>query len=217
MKIFIDPGHGGKDPGAVGSGLQEKDIVLPLALSLVEKLKNYECETKLSRDKDVYVSLSDRAMAANAWGANLFFSIHVNAFATPEPNGYEDYTYPSVGVATQNIRKAIHLHIAKVWTAVSRMNRGMKTKNLQVLRETAMPAVLVENGFISNPQDAALLKQAAFQNKLVDAMVAGIAEALNLKHKDSIEEQLRKELTKTQQEASRLRDKLAQIKEIVSS
>ncbi len=181
MKIFVDPGHGGKDPGASGNGLQEKDIVLDLALRLASKLKGYDCHVKLSRDRDAYVSLGDRAKAANTWGASFFLSIHVNAFGESTPSGYEDFTYTSVGAATQSIRKAIHPHIAKVWTDAGRMNRGMKTANFQVLRETAMPAMLVELGFISNPQDASLLRQDAFRDKLVNAMAIGIAEALNLK------------------------------------
>ena len=179
-KIFIDPGHGGKDPGASGNGLQEKDIVLDLSLELADRLKSYDCQVKLSRDKDVYVSLADRTNAANAWKADLFFSIHVNGHTNAGANGYEDFTYPVVGATTANIRKELHPHIAKVWTDAGRANRGMKTANFQVLRETTMPAVLVELGFISNPQDASLLKQPAFRDKLVGAMAAGIAEAMGL-------------------------------------
>lgn len=179
-KIFIDPGHGGKDPGASGNGLNEKDITLDLALELAKRLRGCNCEVRLSRDKDTYVALGTRAHDAHAWDADLFFSIHVNAHTGSAANGYEDFTYPVVGATTANIRKELHPHIAKVWTDAGRANRGMKTANFQVLRETTMPAVLVELGFISNPQDASLLKQPAFRDKLVGAMAAGIAEAMGL-------------------------------------
>jgi len=184
-KIFIDPGHGGKDPGASGNGLQEKDIVLDLSLELADRLKSYDCQVKLSRDKDVYVSLADRTNAANAWKADLFFSIHVNGHTNAGANGYEDFTYPIVDTATKDIRRAIHPHIAKVWTDAGRMNRGMKTANFQVLRETRMAAVLLENGFISNAKDAQLLQNSGFREKLAEAMAEGIASALKLERKET--------------------------------
>jgi len=180
-KIFIDPGHGGKDPGASGNGLQEKDIVLDLSLELADRLKSYDCQVKLSRDKDIYVDNGDRTKEANRWGADLYFSIHVNGHTNTDANGYEDFIYPTAPQKTASIRKAIHKPLSQVWTGDGRANRGMKTANFQVLRETRMAAVLVENGFISNPQDANLLKQPVFRDKLVGAMAAGIVEALNLK------------------------------------
>ena len=78
MKIFIDPGHGGTDPGASGHGLKEKNVVLDLALALAKQLEAYNCQIKLARDKDVTLSLSDRTKAANDWGADFYFSIHIN-------------------------------------------------------------------------------------------------------------------------------------------
>lgn len=180
MKIFIDPGHGGTDPGASGHGLREKDVVLDLALALAKKLKNYNCQVKLARDKDVTLSLSDRTKAANDWGADFYFSIHINGHTNADANGYEDFIYPTVSQKTTDIRRAIHAAVAPVWTGAGRANRGMKTANFHVLRETRMPAVLVENGFISNAKDAELLKDTAFRGRLVEAMAKGIVDALGL-------------------------------------
>jgi hypothetical protein len=183
MKIFIDPGHGGKDPGAIGNGLQEKDVVLELALALAQVLEAYDCQVKLARDKDIYVDNGDRTKEANRWGADLYFSIHINGHTNTSANGYEDFIYPTAPQKTAEIRKAIHNAISRVWVNAGRTNRGIKTANFQVLRETKMPAVLVENGFITNSQDAGLLKNESFRAQLVEAMAAGIAEALDLEKK----------------------------------
>lgn len=80
-KIFIDPGHGGSDPGAVGNGIQEKDITLRIATMIRDMLvSEYEDVTvRMSRTSDETVSLSERSNAANAWGADYFVSVHVNA------------------------------------------------------------------------------------------------------------------------------------------
>jgi len=181
MRIYIDPGHGGRDSGAVGNGLLEKDVVLELALALADRLMYYDCHVLLARKDDVYVDNGERAREANSWGADLYFSIHVNGHTNLDANGYEDFIHPTAPARTQAIQKDIHRPAAEVWTAAGRMNRGRKTANFQVLRETRMSAVLVEHGFISNAKDAALLKDPAFKEKVVAAMEEGIATALDLK------------------------------------
>jgi len=225
-RVFIDPGHGGEDHGATGNGLQEKNIALDLAVRLAKALERYNCQIMLSRYKDVYVAISDRVKAANDWGADLYFSIHVNGHTNINANGYEDYVYPGVPQETADIRKAIHRRLSAVWFNAGRSNRGMKTADFQVLRETRMSAVLVETGFITNPQDAGLLRQVNFRQALADAMAAGIAEALGLEREeaDTELEKLRKEnrelqqkLTGTIREMEKLRDKLNQIRAIIFS
>ncbi len=185
MKIFIDPGHGGKDPGATGNGLQEKDVVLELALALAQVLEAYDCQVKLARDKDIYVDNGDRTKEANRWGADLYFSIHINGHTNTSANGYEDFIYPTAPQKTAKIRKAIHNAVSRVWVNAGRTNRGIKTANFQVLRETKMPAVLVENGFITNSQDAGLLKSKSFRAQLVEAMATGIVKGLSLEKKET--------------------------------
>ncbi len=186
MKIVIDPGHGGQDSGAIGNGLREKDVVLDLSLRLAGKLKKYDCEVILTRDgdfrldEDAQVDRQKRAYLANDAGADLFFSIHCNGAANPSANGYEDFVYPSAPQTTFRRRDAIHGPCAHVWAEAGRANRGKKTANFQVLRQTRMSAVLVEHGFVSNPTDAGLLKQDSFREKLVDAMEEGLVNALDL-------------------------------------
>ncbi len=182
MKIFLDPGHGGRDPGAVKNGIQEKDIVLDMGLRIGRKLsKEYQCEVFYSRTADIFLDLRPRAQMANQLGADLFISLHCNSFRTSVPNGYEDYIRVAHDKRTADIRNAIHDAVSTVWVKHGRANRGRKTANFAVLRHTKMPAVLVENGFLANTQDARLLREPGFMTELIDAHVLGIARAIKLK------------------------------------
>ena len=185
--IVLDPGHGGLDSGARGNGLQEKDVNLELAIGLADQLQEYDADIILTRagdyrlDERAEIDRQKRAFMANAADADLFFSIHCNGHSSPDASGYEDFIYPTAPLVTQQRRDTIHVPSAKVWTDAGRPNRGRKTANFQVLRQTNMSAILVEHGFITNPTDAGLLKQAAFRQKLIDAMEEGIVLALNLR------------------------------------
>lgn len=181
VKVFIDPGHGGGDPGAVGNGLKEKDLTLAIALECRRVLlEEYEgIEVKMSRTGDTYPSLSARAKMANDWKARLFVSIHVNAGGG---TGFESYIFNGGGVSAQTIdwRNQIHKVIA---AGSGFKDRGQKKANFQVLRETKMPAILTENGFIDHKEDAAKLRDPAFLKKLGLLHAEGIAKALGLKKK----------------------------------
>ncbi|MCE4046964.1 MULTISPECIES: N-acetylmuramoyl-L-alanine amidase [Bacillaceae] len=180
-KIFIDPGHGGSDPGAVGNGIQEKDITLRIATMIRDMLvSEYEDVTvRMSRTSDETVSLSERSNAANAWGADYFVSVHVNAGGGI---GFESYVYTGVGAPTTTYQTAIHNRIINLsnWS-----DRGKKKANFHVLRETNMPAILTENGFIDNATDANKLKSASFLSTLARGHAEGIADAFNLNKKDT--------------------------------
>ena len=154
IKVFIDAGHGGTDPGAVGNGLKEKDIVLSIATKLGALLNGRGISIKYSRTTDTYLSLEERARLANAWGADLFVSIHANS-ATSSVRGTECYTHPTANTATKTLSGNISRAIASKF-GIS--NRGHKEANFAVLRLSNMPAILVETAFISNSSDASLLK-----------------------------------------------------------
>ncbi|MCI4137111.1 N-acetylmuramoyl-L-alanine amidase [Bacillus vallismortis] len=177
VKIFIDPGHGGSDSGATGNGLQEKTLTLQIAFALRTILTNeYEgVSLLLSRTSDQYVSLSDRTNAANNWGADFFLSIHINAGGG---TGFESYIYPGVGTPTTTYQSAIH---SKVIQAVDFADRGKKTANFHVLRESAMPALLTENGFIDTVADANKLKTNSFIQSLARGHANGLEQAFSLK------------------------------------
>ncbi|MGE6525977.1 MULTISPECIES: N-acetylmuramoyl-L-alanine amidase [Bacillus] len=184
-KIMLDPGHGGHDPGAVANNLKEKDLVLKIAKktkAILEKV--YGATVKLTRSTDVYIDLSQRARLANNWGADYFASIHINAGGG---TGFETFRFDKLSAAssTGKQQKIVHDSIYKKIKEKAG-DRGTKSKNLAVLRETKMPAILTENLFIDREKDAALLKQESFLDALAAGHADGIASAVGLKKVSSI-------------------------------
>ncbi|HBV95618.1 MAG TPA: N-acetylmuramoyl-L-alanine amidase [Desulfotomaculum sp.] len=151
MKIVIDQGHGGSDPGAVGNGLTEAVLTGQLGLIVVEKLSGYNAEVILAPRG----TLSERAAFANSAGADLFVSIHVNAGGG---TGYESHIHPGASEKTLSIARSMHSILAVYYREKGFADRGLKRSNFGVLRETRMPAVLLENLFIDSPVDAAFLR-----------------------------------------------------------
>ena len=179
FKLFLDPGHGGSDPGAVGNGIQEKDITLKIATKIRDFLLNEYSDVYIlmSRTGDTYPTLSDRTNAANSWGANYFLSIHINAGGG---TGFESFVYPGVGTPTTTYQSTIHNEVMKL-NQLS--DRGKKQSNLHVLRESNMPALLTENGFIDNANDAAKMKSDSWITDVARGHVNGLAKAFNLQKK----------------------------------
>ena len=154
IKIFIDAGHGGHDPGAVGKRSNEKANVLKVALRMKTLLEGYGHEVRLSRSTDVFVPLAERASLANNWGADYFFSLHDNA-ATASASGFETFIFNGrVSSSTTKLQNAVHSSIAN---QIGIHDRGRKRANFAVLRLTNMPAVLIEYAFISNYNDETIL------------------------------------------------------------
>ncbi|WP_080873473.1 N-acetylmuramoyl-L-alanine amidase family protein [Oceanobacillus timonensis] len=178
-RIYIDPGHGGSDPGASANGLQEKDVTLDIALKTRDILnEQYSGHTiKLSRTSDVTKSLDTRTNEANNWGANFFVSIHINSGGA---TGYESYTWNGNydnKERTNAIRNTIHNETVD---QTGFTDRGKKQSNLHVLRESSAPAILTENGFIDNTTDADKLKNDADLEEIAQGHADGIARALGL-------------------------------------
>lgn len=181
VKVFIDPGHGGTDPGAVGNGLQEKNLTLQIGTRVRDMLVNEynDVSVLMSRTGDQTLTLTQRTNAANAWGADFLLSIHINAGGG---SGYEDFIYPGVGAPTTTYQNLIHEEIMKL---VNFRDRGKKTANFHMLRESRMPALLTENGFIDNAEDAAKLKSASFIESIARGHTNGIVRSFNLTRKTS--------------------------------
>ncbi|MBB6445170.1 N-acetylmuramoyl-L-alanine amidase [Bacillus benzoevorans] len=176
VKIFIDPGHGGTDPGAAANEIQEKNITLQIS-SIIRDilLSEYEdVSVLMSRTGDETVSLDSRTNAANNWGADYYVSVHINSGGG---SGFESYVYPGVARQTVTYQEIIHQKIME-HTLLS--NRGMKQADFHVLRESNMDAILTENGFIDNAADAAQLKDSSFIDHLARGHVLGIAAAFHL-------------------------------------
>ncbi|BCJ88058.1 N-acetylmuramoyl-L-alanine amidase [Effusibacillus dendaii] len=184
--VVVDPGHGGTDPGATGNGLQEKDINLAAGLQLRDALQRCGIQVIMTRTEDVLpltggtiaADLTYRASLANQNRSDLFVSWHVNSYSDPSVSGVSVYIYPSTrGTTTETVATAIVNAIAQ---ATGQKNRGVYVEDFAVLRETSMTAVLVESGFITNPQEAAQLASAAFRAEQAEAAAQAICQFFDL-------------------------------------
>ena len=177
--VFIDPGHGGRDPGAIGNGLREKDLTLSIALKVGEVLKSHGLQIQYSRTTDAYMGLEERAKLANRSNAGIFVSIHINSAKNTLARGVETYHYPG-SVKGRELATAIQNSL--VASKVFSHNRKVKTANHAVTRLTKMPACLTELGFIVNSQDAQLLKTK--QLEIAQAIARGILNYLGMAYKE---------------------------------
>lgn len=182
LKVAGDAGHGGSDPGACANGIQEKSINLVIMTRALDTLeKDYQdVQTLNIRNGDQTMSLKQRTDKANAWGADFYISVHNNAGGG---TGMETYRLPGAYASTVKKQSIIHNEVMAYLKGFSVKDRGMKTANFHVLRETKMSAVLIECLFVDHPKDAALLKQTAVLNGIGDAIARGIAKAYGLKSK----------------------------------
>ncbi|MBC1507731.1 N-acetylmuramoyl-L-alanine amidase [Listeria sp. FSL L7-1509] len=175
-KIWIDAGHGGKDSGATGNGLVEKNWVLAISKQLEVDLTKAGFDVGMTRKNDTFYGLSNRAQRANNLKANLFISIHFNAGGGM---GYEDYIFTSTPAKTKEIQKIIHKNVIAKVSKHGMRDRGMKKANFAVLRETAMDAILLEAGFCDS-NDSAILKTSAFQRDFCLGIVKAVQEIFNV-------------------------------------
>jgi N-acetylmuramoyl-L-alanine amidase len=181
MIVCIDPGHGGPDPGAVSpEGIEEKKITLAVSKRIAEYLRRAGVQVVLTRDTDKELvagnddsaELRARAQVANNAKADYFLSIHCNAAASSEAEGFELFCYPGSIVGTVLADRAAHSY----GIASGLPCRRVEGANFQVLRDTLMPAVLIELGFLTNKADCALLREPAFQDKIALGIAFGILE-----------------------------------------
>lgn len=187
--IVIDPGHGGTDPGAVGArGQTEKDIVLIYAQDLRATLMRQGHNVRMTRRNDTFVPLSSRAQIANEFGADAFISLHANAAESKMANGawviYDDMTKPEKGkqLAT-NIFNYLKLipgvpDLDPEIEVYSDKSPWVGYRDLAVLSQTRMPAVLVELGFMTNEEDLSQLQQAGVRTQIINAIANGLNQWL---------------------------------------
>lgn len=177
VKIFIDPGHGGTNVGAVANGLRESDINLAVSIKLGDILRINGYAIKYSRTSDINLTLSERAQMANNWNANYFVSIHCNSAASRQANGTETFVY-KLGTPTAVYGQSIQTQLV---LQNGLRNRGLKAADFTVLTATKMPAALVELAFISNPQEAKLLSTPEFQMRCARGIANGIIDYVSSK------------------------------------
>lgn len=171
FKILINPGHApGVDPGAVNprTGLQEANVVKQIGRHVSDLLRNVGYTTDVIQD-DNLAAICDQS---NQWGADLFVSIHCNSAANSSAEGTETY-HMDGSVQGGRLAKCIQQQLVETGKFV---DRGIKTANFYVLKNTIAPAVLVEVGFISNDREAACLENSSLQYEYAGAIARGITD-----------------------------------------
>ena len=169
--VVLDPGHGGGDPGCGPTGALEKDVVLSIAMILKEKLEEKDVEVVMTRDTDKGVSLEDRTIIANDAQADLFISIHCNAFEG-KASGLECYYHDD------DVAKQMASDVTSAAASQGIRTREVRSQGYQVLRGTKMPAVLVEVGFLTDETERTQLLTQEHQTKLADAMLSAALASL---------------------------------------
>lgn len=173
--IVIDAGHGGIDVGASGqNGTFEKDVTLTMAQNIQNELeKRTGANVILTRNDDVEISLANRVKIADEQKADLFVSIHFDAFFTNDVEGITTYYNKK---SDEPIAALIHDHIFK--NGLDARDRGVSLGDYYVLRENSSPAILLELGYISNSTDEARMTSEEFQTKITNSIVDGMIDYL---------------------------------------
>ncbi|MDD3361987.1 MAG: N-acetylmuramoyl-L-alanine amidase [Hespellia sp.] len=176
VSIMLDAGHGGRDPGAVYHGRQEKDDTLKLVLAIGQILQESGIDVQYTRTTDIYETPFQKATEANQAGVDYFVSIHRNSFPTANTaSGVETLVYNDSGIKVEMAE-----NINEQLEQIGFKNLGVKVRpNLIVLKRTKMPAVLVEVGFINNDADNALFDSRF--DEIAQAIADGILETLNMR------------------------------------
>ena len=190
--IFIDMGHGGNDPGAIGKISKEKDITLHVGREVAKMLKSYGFTVHLTRNSDIHVPLNQIGTKQQRSGSDLFVSIHVNAAKDRSISGIETFCLTPAGAASSNGGKASKTvfkgnkqdagNILLAWNIQNSLlkrtgavDRGIKRARFAVLKDITVPGVLVEIGFISNNAEERRLNDPAYVKKISAGIVDGIA------------------------------------------
>lgn len=175
--IVIDPGHGGKDSGSKGtSGQDEKDFTLKLSKKIAERFEDKpDFEAVLTRENDIFLSAKehDRQAIANMIDADIFISVHGNTFADSSVSGTETYYFYD---DSQELANILHERLVR---ATGLTDRGVRKEEFFVLVGTNIPAVLLEIGYLTNPEEEKLMLNPDFQDAVADAIFEGVVEYRN--------------------------------------
>lgn len=189
--VVLDPGHGGKDDGARANGLVEKNLSLDVALRVEKILKPFNFPVEVTRRDDTFISLEDRATIANKLENAIFVSIHFNHAPDHSSTGVETF-YASQKIPPEpewtwvgffnkpepqqldNGETLAGFIQAALVMRTDAVNRGIKGRELYVVRHTRCPAVLVEGGFINNPLEAQMISNDSYRERLARAIAEGI-------------------------------------------
>lgn len=178
--FYVDPGHGGTDPGAVNTilGYEEKVAALDIGLLLRKELEGKGATVYMTRVDDRYPTLTWRTDQANAAKVDAFISIHLNSAADKTANGVETLVYKANSGVSGQLANVVQENLV---AATGFRNRGVKSRpDLHVLKATKMPAILCEIGFISNDEEANFLFSALFQKEVATAIANGIIKVFGV-------------------------------------
>ena len=169
--VAIDPGHGGRDPGAVGiGGLQEKQVIFPISQQVAAILREQGVDVVMTRNSDIELDLDPRVQIAERADADLFVSIHANAInlSRPDVNGLETYYYSSAGA---RFARTVHDVVLRM---MGMQDRRVRQARFYVLRRTSMPAILIEVGFVTGAEDIHNLRDPEWRSQMASAIARGI-------------------------------------------
>jgi N-acetylmuramoyl-L-alanine amidase len=188
--IVVDPGHGGKDAGTNSKkdGYEEKELTLETAFLIADSLKYLGYKVVLTRKQDTYVSLETRSELANTLHADLFVSIHYNYSESQEAQGIEIFYYKEEKTPLSNRvaqSKALGQDVLKtIVKQTGADSRGVKQANFAVVRETKMPAILIEGGFLSNTAERTRIHDPKYRLGLAQGIAQGIDAYLRVRKGD---------------------------------
>jgi N-acetylmuramoyl-L-alanine amidase len=176
--LVLDPGHGGSDPGAVACGIREADVVLDVSRRLRPLLEASGARVAMTRTTDTFVGLSARAAFANSRGATGFVSQHSNSNRGTPATGTETFVFTSASDRSRSLANGVQRAMLRAWGL---RDRGVKSANFAVLRETNMPAILTELGFTNNCSvDARKLASATDRQRMAEEQAPAILSWLGL-------------------------------------
>ncbi|MBO0993701.1 N-acetylmuramoyl-L-alanine amidase [Bacillus sp. SD088] len=168
--IVIDPGHGGVDPGSIGlNNVFEKDMTMTTANVVAQKLRDAGATVIMTRDNDYFVSLENRTQISRDYNTHVFISLHYNAHSAHNVGGIETHYY--TGGNSYKLAKEVQ---AELESSTPLRGRGIQQSAFQVIRENNAPSILVELGFITNPNELAFIQTQEYQNNVANGIVEGI-------------------------------------------
>lgn len=177
--ILIDPGHGGRDLGASSPHKQpilEKNLALKTSKELAHALKKAGYRVAMTRTNDTFIELQDRTHHANSIEADLFISVHFNGAKNPKAHGLEVYFYTDKADTSRRVSsKRLGKDCVDTLAQNLRMKkRGLKEGNFHVIRETSMPAILIEGGFVSHAQEAVRIDTPQYRKVYAGSVVDAV-------------------------------------------
>lgn len=174
--IILDPGHGGFDVGAIANHLEEKVLALQTAILVKRHLSRMGYRRViLTRSRDVFLPLKKRTAIANETKSRLLISLHYNSFKNSDPKGIEVYYYDKGSKwRSSHSKKLAQQVLSHMLIQTGAASRGVKHGNFHMIRETQMPAILVEGGFITHPDEHSQLKDQKYLSRLAQGIAEGI-------------------------------------------